>query len=73
MDGGISVRFLKYPSHLLRFSTDEALRNNQTIFCISLNGTPLGSFQTEDELVNKFRTEIAENDGTLKFVGSIFV
>ncbi len=75
VDGGISVRFCpKYPSHLLQFfSTDEALRNNQTeFFALDLNGTPLGSFQTEDELVNKFRTEIAENDGTLKFVGSTY-
>ncbi|MBS4029722.1 MAG: histidine kinase [Ignavibacteriales bacterium] len=75
VEGGVTVRFCpKYPTHLLQFhSTEETLRNSQKKFyALEMNESPLQSRTKEDTLLKKYPLEIAERDGTLKFVGSTY-
>ena len=75
VDGGITVRFCpKYPQHLLQFfSTDEALRNNQSEFyALEMSGQPLHYLETHDTLLKKYGLDVAERDGTLPYVGSTY-
>ncbi len=75
VDGGITVRFCpKYPRHILQFSsTTEALQNNQReFFALELTESVLDSFSPHDALVKKYELSVAEEDGTLQFVGSTY-
>ncbi|MGA9364605.1 MAG: PEP/pyruvate-binding domain-containing protein [Bacteroidota bacterium] len=75
VDGGVTVRFCpKYPNHLLQFfSTEETLRNNQTeFFALDLAGRVTESAETQDVLLKKLGLEVAEDDGTLTYVGSTY-
>ncbi|MEX1139121.1 MAG: PEP/pyruvate-binding domain-containing protein [Bacteroidota bacterium] len=75
VDGGITVRFCpKYPRHILQFSsTTEALQNNQReFFALELTESVLDSFSPHDALVKKYKLSVAEEDGTLQYVGSTY-
>ncbi|MFQ5865815.1 MAG: PEP/pyruvate-binding domain-containing protein [bacterium] len=75
VDGGLTVRFCpRYPTHLPQFfSTAEAVKNNQReFFALELN-KPIENPRTTDcEFIKKYGLEAAENDGTLKYVGSTY-
>lgn len=75
VDGGITVRFCpKYPTHLLQlFSPAEALRSTQTeFFALELHGNPPGPTETTDILLQRYGLDVAEEDGTLQYVGSTY-
>ncbi len=75
VDGGNTVRFCpKYPHHLLQFSsTEETLNNNQNeFFALQLDGKVLETAETQDILVKRYGLDVAEQDGTLSYVGSTF-
>ncbi len=75
VDGGVTVKFCpKYPNHILQlFSPQEALRNNQNEFyALEMNGQPLDYVETHDILLKRHGLEMAENDGTLTYVGSTY-
>jgi CheY-like chemotaxis protein len=75
VDGGVTVRFCpKYPNHLLQFfSTKEALHNNQSqFFALDLTAPPERTPETSDMLVKSFELSDAEQDGTLRYVGSTY-
>lgn len=75
VDGGLTVRFCpKYPNHLLQLhSTQEALSNTQTEFyALDINGKVQETADTQDILLKKFGLSVAEEDGTLRYVGSTY-
>ena len=75
VDGGSTVRFVpKYSQDIVQFySTKETLQNSQTKF-YALQLDLKGDFgnETYDTLVKKYNLKTAEEDGSLKFVGSTF-
>lgn len=75
VDGGVCVRFCpKYPNHLQQLSTiEDTLANNQhEFFALDLDAGPVVGFQTHDILTTPFNLSIAEEDGTLRYVGSTY-
>ncbi len=75
VDGGMTVRFCpKYPHSLLQFSSPAvALKNNQNdFFALELNSSPLKAEGRSDVLLNRFSLQAAEEDETLRFVGSTY-
>lgn len=75
VDGGITVRFCpKYPNDLIQFySVKHALDNSQRKF-YALRMDEVNRFveTTHDTLVETFDLSVAENDGTLNFVGATY-
>jgi hypothetical protein len=75
VDGGNTVKFSPpYPNHLPQFSSiKEALRNNQKQFyALDLSAQSTDYYETYDMLVKQFSLEIAEQDGSLNYVGSTY-
>ncbi|MCX6151328.1 MAG: histidine kinase [Ignavibacteriales bacterium] len=75
VDGGNALRFCpKYPTDLMQFySVKEALNNNQIEFyALDLDGYSEGFEETHDVLVKQYGLNIAEDDGTLTYVGSTY-
>jgi CheY-like chemotaxis protein len=75
VDGGNTVRFCpRYPTDLIQFySTDEALNSSQRNFYALQLDAPLDfGVETHDLLVKPFELAVAENDGTLHYVGSTY-
>ena len=75
VDGGVTVRFCpKYPKHVLQFSTTtQALQNNQSeFFALEVTESPLHLLEVHDALLKKHPLAIAEEDGTLQYVGSTY-
>ncbi len=74
VEGGNVVKFCpKYPTLLPQFSSiEETLKVSQrTFYALDLEGQVSESI-TQDELVREHDLEVAERDGTLKFVGSTY-
>ena len=75
VDGGLTVRFCpKYPTDLIQFySTHDALENSQgEFYALRLDEVNRFFETTHDTLVETFNLTIAENDGTLNYVGSTY-
>ncbi|MFQ5709049.1 MAG: PEP/pyruvate-binding domain-containing protein, partial [bacterium] len=75
VDGGQAVKFCpKCPNYLPQlFSVDDALRNNQyDFYALNLEKQLKNTEETFDTLIEKYPLEVAEKDGTLKFVGSTY-
>ncbi len=75
VDGGSCVRFCpKYPNHLQQLSSiKDTLANNQhEFFALDLDAAPIVRFQTHDILTKSFNLNVAEGDGTLRYVGSTY-
>ncbi len=75
VDGDLSVKFCpKYPTLLPQFnSVEESLKNNQqNFYALRLKGNFKDEIETQDIFIEKFGLESAENDGTLKHVGSTY-
>lgn len=75
VDGGLAVKFCpKYPNILPQFfSVQESLRNNQREFyALNLCKRMEDLTETRDSLVEPYPVELAEQDGTLTFVGSTY-
>jgi len=76
VEGGNTVRFNpKYPDDLIQFySVEESLNNSQKgFYALKLDEkTDFGNIP-HDELVKKFDLDVAEEDGSLKYVGSTYV
>ncbi|MFQ5823001.1 MAG: PEP/pyruvate-binding domain-containing protein [bacterium] len=75
VDGGLTVKFCpKYPNHLPQFfSTQETLRNNQLEFyALALDKKFTNANAMHDMLIEKYGLEVAEKDGTLKYVASTY-
>jgi hypothetical protein len=77
VDGNVCFRFCpKYPQHVMQFSSvDDILRNSQRNFYgLELSGdgdTPAAEIDTEFKLT-QFGLEVAEQDGSLQFLGSTY-
>ncbi len=75
VDGGPTVRFCpKYPSRVQHLTTiKETLANNQhEFFALDLTAQSDSEVLTYDTLTKAFPLTIAEQDGTLSFVGSTY-
>ncbi|MBI1805040.1 MAG: histidine kinase [Ignavibacteriae bacterium] len=75
VDGGPAVRFSpKDPTHLQQFSSvDDTLANNQhEFYALDMSGQSVNGNETHDVLTKKFPLDVAENDGTLRHVGSTY-
>jgi hypothetical protein len=75
VDGGTTVMFCpSHPNHLLQFSSPkETLRNSQKeFFALDLQGGKMPLTATDDILLRKHRLDVAEKDGTLRYVGSTY-
>lgn len=75
VDGDNTVRFCpKYPRQLLQFSSvGETLENSQDgFYSLEMDREPIGADETHDVLLVKHRIEEAEQDGTLRYVGSTY-
>jgi CheY-like chemotaxis protein len=75
VDGGNTVRFCpRFPTDLIQFySTEESLNSSQREFyALELNADWGVGFETHDVLVKTHPIEIAEEDATLRFVGSTY-
>lgn len=75
VDGGNTLRFCpRYPNHLLQFfSPEESLRTNQNEFyALEMNSQVMDYTETYDVLLKKHNLDVAEHDGTLKYVGSTY-
>lgn len=75
VDGGNTVRFCpRYPNHLLQFfSPEESLKTNQNeFFALETNGQVMDYTETYDVLLKKYTLSVAEQDGTLSYVGSTY-
>ncbi len=76
VEGGNTVRFCpKYPDDLIQFySVQESLNNSQREFyALQLDEKTDFGIVTYDKLVKNFGLEIAEEDGTLNYVGSTYI
>ena len=73
VDGGNALRFCpKYPLQQLS-SIDDMLHNNQNeFFALVLTEHENAIVVNHDMLVKKFDLQIAENDGTLNYIGSSY-
>ncbi len=75
VDGGNAVRFCpKYPTDLMQFySVKETLNNNQIEFyALDLEGISESFEETHDTMVKLYNLSIAEQDGSLTYVGSTY-
>jgi CheY-like chemotaxis protein len=75
VDGGNAVRFCpKYPTDLIQFySVDETLNNSQKeFFALQLDARSGFELETHDVLVRKYGLDVAEQDGTLTYVGATY-
>ncbi|MBI1807149.1 MAG: histidine kinase, partial [Ignavibacteria bacterium] len=75
VDGGPSVRFCpRYPGHLQQLSSiEDTLGNNQhEFFALDLTANTGVEIHTHDTLTKAFALDVAEQDGTLSFVGSTY-
>ena len=76
VEGGNTVRFCpKYPKHLIQFfSIQETLKNTQqNFYALNLNAEFTGgNLQMLEQLVENYELDIAEEDGTLSYVGSTY-
>ena len=75
VDGGNTVRFCpKYPEDIIQFySVKETFNTTQhDFYALRLNVNSDFGYETHDMLVEKFALDIAENDGTLHYVGSTY-
>ena len=75
VEGGNAVRFCpKYPTDLIQFySINDSLNNSQREFyALPLNKIPLEEFAKKEELLEKYKIEDAEKDGTLNLIASTF-
>ena len=75
VDGGVTIRFCpKYPKHLLQYhSPAEALQNNQSeFFALDLLEKPQGFNETKDALLKRYKMDVAELDGALRYVASTY-
>jgi CheY-like chemotaxis protein len=75
VEGGNVVRFCpKYPTDLIQFySIDETLNNSQrNFYALQLEGDSNFGYATHDMLLKQYELETAEQDGSLKYVGSTF-
>lgn len=75
VDGGNTVRFCpKYPTDLIHFySAKEALDNSQhDFFALDLTGKSDFGYVTHDLLQKAYSLDVAEKDGTLHFVASVY-
>jgi CheY-like chemotaxis protein len=75
VDGGACVRFCpKYPTDLSQFySTREALRAMQhDFFALQLDDNTDFGDEIRDVLLHRHNLQVAEEDGTLRFVGSTY-
>lgn len=75
VDGGNTVRFCpKYPTDLIHFySAKEALNNSQhEFYALDLQGKSDFGYVTHDLLQKSYNLDVAEKDGTLHYVGSVY-
>ncbi len=75
VDGGNTVRFCpKYPTDLIQFySNDESINSTQhDFYALNLAGTSDFGYVTHDLLQKQFPLSVAESDGTLNYVGSVY-
>jgi CheY-like chemotaxis protein len=75
VDGGTCLKFCpKYPENLYQFSSvDEALANNQhNFFALDLEAKRAELPLENPDLTKEYTLTDAENDGTLRFVGSTY-
>lgn len=75
VDGGNTVRFCpKYPTDLIQFySAKESVKNTQREFyALDLTGSSDFGFVTHDLLQKQYELDVAEKDGTLHYVGSVY-
>jgi CheY-like chemotaxis protein len=79
VEGGASVRFCpKFPGHLQHYSSaDDALANHQhEFFALDMEAAPAGAAGAgripEDVSIRKYPLSVAEEDGTLVYVGSTY-
>jgi CheY-like chemotaxis protein len=75
VDGGNTVRFCpKYPKQMHPFSSaEERLRNSQDgFYSLQMKEINLSTVDSSDSLVVKHGFDLAEKDGTLRFVGSTY-
>lgn len=74
-DGGETVKFSpKYPNILPQFNTvEESLKHNQqSFYALNLSTFSEESLTCCDGMLQKCNLDVAEKDGTLKFVGSTY-
>lgn len=74
--GGSGLRLCpRYPDHLPQFPTvKDTIKNSQQLFyALRLDSQPLAIDATDDSLVDSFRIDDADADGTLRWVGSTYV
>ena len=75
VDGGTTIKFCpKYPNHIPQFnSIEETLNNNQREFyALNLDGHLDDASLTHDILVQNYSLKTAEEDSTLRNVGSTY-
>ncbi len=75
VDGGSTVRLCpKYPTDLIQFySTEESLNNSQhEFYALQLDAPTDFGIETHDVLLKQFGLDVAEQDGTLHYVGSTY-
>lgn len=75
VDGGSTVRFCpRYPTDLIQFhSVEETLNNTQRDFyALQLDASSDFGVETHDLLVMKHGLDVAERDGSLRYVGSTY-
>ena len=75
VDGGNTVRFCpKYPTDLIQFYTaEESMSSTQhEFYALDLAGKSDFGYVTHDLLQKQYSLNIAEKDGTLHYVGSVY-
>ncbi|MEK7670816.1 MAG: PEP/pyruvate-binding domain-containing protein, partial [Bacteroidota bacterium] len=75
VDGGSTVRLCpKYPTDLIQFYTTEESRNNSQheFYALQLDAPTDFGIETHDVLLKQFGLDVAEQDGTLHYVGSTY-
>jgi CheY-like chemotaxis protein len=75
VDGGNTVRFCpKYPEDIIQFfSVKETLKTSQRFFySLDLNADSNFGAETHDEMVQQHALDVAESDGSLRYVGSTY-
>ena len=75
VEGGNTVKFCpRYPKHIHQFSSiDETLNNNQRSFFALDMSVPLeANAESFEKIIQPFRLQVAEEDGTLYSVGSTY-
>ena len=75
VDGGNTVRFCpKYPTDLIQFYTAEDSMNNtqHNFYALDLTGKSDFGYVTHDLLQKQYDLDVAEKDGTLHYVGSVY-